>query len=99
MATTGLSSGNIGKLRLRASGQQVLNFAPPGLPSSSAAASASVRAGRHRPDPAIIQQKRAEGMTPTEIARHLGCNPATVFRALRLNSPSDERHALIASAD
>ena len=22
-------------------------------------------------------------MTPTEIARQLGCNPATVFRALR----------------
>ena len=34
-------------------------------------------------DPAIILQKRTEGMTPIQIARHLGCNPATVFRALR----------------
>jgi len=57
------------------------------------------KGGKVRFDPVVIQQKRAEGMTPTEIARHLGCNPATVFRALRLNSPSDERHALIASAD
>jgi DNA invertase Pin-like site-specific DNA recombinase len=57
------------------------------------------KGGKVRFDPVAIQQKRAEGMTPTEIARQLGCNPATVFRALRLNSPSDERHALIASAD
>ena len=41
------------------------------------------KGGKVRFDPTVIQQKRAEGMTPTEIARHLGCNPATVFRALR----------------
>ena len=59
------------------------------------------KGGKVRFDPTVIQQKRGEGMTPTEIARHLGCNPATVFRALRTNSPSDERQALIArpSAD
>ena len=41
-------------------------------------------------DPAVIQQKRTEGMTPTEIARQLGCNPATVFRVLRATAPEDQ---------
>jgi hypothetical protein len=41
------------------------------------------KGGKVRFDPAIIRQKRTEGMAPTEIARHLACNPATVFRALR----------------
>ena len=41
------------------------------------------KGGKVRFDPAIILQKRTEGMTPIQIARHLGCNPATVFRALR----------------
>ena len=30
------------------------------------------KGGKVRFDPTVIQQKRAEGMTPTEIARHLG---------------------------
>ena len=54
------------------------------------------KGGKVRFDPSVIQQKRAEGMTPAQIARHLGCNPATVFRALRTNSLSDARHALMA---
>jgi len=37
------------------------------------------KGGKVRFDPAIILQKRTEGMKPTEIARHLG----SVFRALR----------------
>jgi DNA invertase Pin-like site-specific DNA recombinase len=41
------------------------------------------KGGKVRFDPTIIQKKRDEGMTPTQIARQLGCNPATVFRALR----------------
>jgi DNA invertase Pin-like site-specific DNA recombinase len=44
------------------------------------------KGGKVRFDPTIIQKKREEGMTPTQIARHLGCNPATVFRALRLTA-------------
>jgi DNA invertase Pin-like site-specific DNA recombinase len=50
------------------------------------------KGGKVRFDTSVIQQKRAEGMTPTEIARHLGCNPATVFRALRA-VPSTDRAA------
>ena len=46
------------------------------------------KGGKVRFDPTVIQQKRTESMTPTEIARQVGCNPATVFRALRTNSPS-----------
>jgi DNA invertase Pin-like site-specific DNA recombinase len=49
------------------------------------------KGGKVRFSAAVIQQKRAEGMTPTEIARHLGCNPATVFRALR-PVPSTVQH-------
>jgi len=41
------------------------------------------KGGKVRFDPAIIRQKRTEGMAPIQIARHLGCNPATVFRAPR----------------
>ena len=44
------------------------------------------KGGKVRFDPIVIQQKRIEGMTPTQIARHLGCNPATVFRALRASA-------------
>ena len=47
--------------------------------------------GKVRFSAAVIQQKRAEGMKPTEIARHLGCNPATVFRALRTDPGSAQR--------
>ena len=41
------------------------------------------KGGKVRFDPAVIRQKHMEGMKPAQIARHLGCNPATVFRALR----------------
>ena len=36
------------------------------------------KGGKVRFDPAVIRQKHMEGMTPIQIARHLGCNPATV---------------------
>jgi DNA invertase Pin-like site-specific DNA recombinase len=49
------------------------------------------KGGKVRFNAAVIQQKRAEGMKPTEIARHLGCNPATVFRALRTDPGSAQR--------
>ena len=45
------------------------------------------KGGKVRFDPTVIQQKHAEGMTPNQIARQLGCNPATVFRALRSTAP------------
>lgn len=42
------------------------------------------KGGKVRFDPVVIRQKRDDGMTPTQIARQLGCNAATVFRALRM---------------
>ena len=53
------------------------------------------KGGKVRFDPAVIRQKHMEGMTPIQIARHLGCNPATVFRALAARVPQihvEHRH-------
>jgi len=47
------------------------------------------KGGKVRFNPVVIRQKHGEGVTPTQIARQLGCNPATVFRALRTTSPAD----------
>ena len=40
--------------------------------------------GKQRYDAAQIQQCRADGMRPREIARKFGCSPATVYRLLEI---------------
>ena len=47
------------------------------------------KGGKVRFDPVVIRQKWTEGITPNQIAPQLGCNPATVFRALHATSPAN----------
>lgn len=56
-----------------------------------AKADGAFKGGKRRYDPETIRHKHAAGMGPAAIARELGCNEATVFRALRFQRCSPDK--------
>lgn len=59
-----------------------------------AKARGAYRGGKQRFDPAEIQKSHAEGERPRDIARKLGCSPATVYRL-----PENPTKSLMAKAE